>query len=134
MIIGIGTDLCKISRIEAACNKFGARFKNRCFTAHEQAYCDKRGLDKSYRRYAMLFAAKEALSKAIGTGFRHGVAWRDIEIIHLLSGKPTLKLHNKTWQIAQSLMGEGKIAHFHISLTDESGMAQAMVIFESIPQ
>ena len=130
MIIGTGTDLCEISRIAASLDRFGARFVNRCFTEREQARADRKPAKRA-DRYAQMFAAKEACSKALGTGFRKGVFWRDMEVVPLPSGKPRLMLHGGALKRAQSLMPDGYVPLVDISLTDEAGLAHAMVILSA---
>jgi holo-[acyl-carrier protein] synthase len=132
MIIGTGTDLCQISRIAASLERFGNRFTNRCFTTLEQSRADRRP-NKRADRYAQMFAAKEACSKALGTGFRKGVFWRDMEVVSLPSGKPTLVLHGGAKRRAESLMPPGTVPLVDVSLTDEAGLAHAMVILSALP-
>jgi holo-[acyl-carrier protein] synthase len=132
MIIGTGTDLCEIARIEATLERFGPRFSGRCFTDRERARAERRPARRA-SRYAQLFAAKEACSKALGTGFRQGVFWRDMEVAPLASGKPTLVLHGGALRRAASLMPDGCVPLLDISLTDEAGLAHAMVILQAAP-
>lgn len=133
MIIGTGTDLCQISRIAETLERFGDRFTHRCFTTRERQRADRRPAKRS-DRYAQHFAAKEACSKALGTGFRKGVFWRDMEVVSLPSGKPTLVLSNGALKRAESLMPEGYVPLLDVSLTDEAGMAHAMVILSALPE
>lgn len=132
MIIGTGTDLCQISRIADSLTRFGDRFTARCFTDREQARADRKPAKRA-DRYAQMFAAKEACSKALGTGFRQGVFWRDMEVVPLPSGKPRLILHNGALARAEKLMPPGMVPLVDISLTDEAGLAHAMVILSAIP-
>lgn len=132
MIIGTGTDLCEIARIEDTLSRFGPRFAARCFTEGEQARAERRPARRA-SRYAQLFAAKEACSKALGTGFRQGVFWRDMEVVPLSSGKPTLTLHGGALDRARDLMPDGCVPLLDISLTDEAGLAHAMVILQAVP-
>ncbi|MFK7866323.1 MAG: holo-ACP synthase [Alphaproteobacteria bacterium] len=127
MIIGHGIDLCKQSRIEASLARFGDRFCARIATAGEQQRAN-RNLLRRTARYAQLFAAKEACSKALGTGFRQGVFWRDMELIPLPSGKPSLKLHNGALKRLQAITPAGMETGIEISLSDEAGLTQASVI------
>jgi len=131
MIIGIGSDLVNIERVEKSILKFGERFLNKAYTAKEIAEMEKRK-KVSLRRYASSaskrFAAKEACSKALGTGFRRGVFMRDIEILHQTSGKPDVFLYGSARQRLVELGGEG--AQIHVSMTDDYPWAQAFVIIE----
>ena len=121
-IVGIGTDIVQIKRIEQSVTRFNMRFIQRIFTDAEYHLAQQRG---TTRRLAMFFAAKEAVSKALGTGFI-GFAMRDIEVVYMESGKPEIKLHRKAQQVAKSL----DIKHIHISLTDDDGTAMAFAIAE----
>ncbi|WP_038250055.1 holo-ACP synthase [Ghiorsea bivora] len=121
-IVGIGTDIVQIKRIEQSVMRFDMRFIQRVFTDAEYHLAQQRG---THRRLAMFFAAKEAVSKALGTGFI-GFAMRDIEVIYLKSGKPEIKLHRNAQLTAQNL----GIKHIHISLTDDDGTAMAFAIAE----
>lgn len=133
MIIGTGTDLCDIARIHKTLSKFGTRFINRLYTKREVARAERKA-NKRADRYAQMFAAKEACSKALGTGFREGVFWRDIEVVSLPSGKPTLVLSGGAKIKMDSLIPDGMVAQLDISLTDESGLAHAMVIISANPK
>lgn len=133
MILGTGTDLCDISRIEQTLNRFGARFTNRLYTEREQARAERRPHRRA-DRYAQFFAAKEACSKALGTGFRQGVFWRDMEVVSLRSGKPTLLLTGGAKARLALLTPPGFRALADISLTDEAGLAHAMVILSAVPE
>jgi holo-[acyl-carrier protein] synthase len=132
MIIGLGTDLCDIARIVETLERFPGRFVNRIYTEQEQARAERRP-HKRADRYAQMFAAKEACSKALGTGFRRGVFWRDMEVVHLRSGKPTMQLTGGALARMESLTPEGMRAQVEVSLTDESGLANAVVIIFAIP-
>ena len=125
MIVGSGVDLCEVPRIESAIARHGRRFVERVFTGPEIAYAESKA--NRYERYAARFAAKEAGMKALGTGWRGGIAWRDFEVANLSSGQPTLRLHGKAAELAQKL-GVRSIA---LSLTHTAGQALAMVILES---
>jgi holo-[acyl-carrier protein] synthase len=125
VIVGLGLDIAEIDRIEAAITRHGAPFLERVYTAREVAYCESH--KAKFERYAARFAAKEAAMKALGTGWRHGVRWRDIEVVREPSGKPTLRLEGATRQIADQL-GVKNIA---LTLTHSGNFALAEVIFES---
>jgi len=125
MVVGIGVDRVTIARIRTAIDRFGSRFLSRIYTENERRQAEVKG--DPARRLAMLFAAKEAVSKALGTGFRHGVTPTSIETIHQGSGKPTVKLHGGAAKIA----AQQNISHIHLSLTDEDGIAIAFSIAET---
>lgn len=133
MIIGTGTDLCAIPRIADSLERFGDRFINRLYTEQEQQRAERRPLKRA-DRYAQMFAAKEACSKALGTGFREGVFWRDMEVVPEKSGKPTLRLHGGAYKRMMSLIPDGMTPQVDVSLTDEAGMAHAMVIISANPK
>ncbi|MBZ5581916.1 MAG: holo-[acyl-carrier-protein] synthase [Acidobacteriia bacterium] len=124
MIVGTGTDLAEVPRIRASIVRFGAKFTDRIFTPAEIAYVERKA--NKYERYAARFAAKEAGMKAIGTGWKHGVTWRDFEVINLPSGRPTLRLHGVAAAVADKL-GVRNIA---LSLTHTSELGMAHVILE----
>lgn len=130
MIIGVGTDLCDIRRIEKTLTRFGDRFTDRIYTDLERQKAEKRGPARA-NRYAMFYAAKEACSKALGTGFRDGVFWRDLQVDNLPSGQPIMTLSNGALERLQSLTPEGYEYKIDISLTDEYPMAHAMVIISA---
>jgi holo-[acyl-carrier protein] synthase len=127
MILGIGSDLCRIDRIEATLTRFGSRFETRCFTQGEQARANRRPAQRA-DTYAKRFAAKEACSKALGTGMRRGVAWRDMEVINLPTGRPTLSLTGGALKRLQELTPPGFAADIHLSLTDDHPLAMAFVV------
>ena len=129
MVLGIGIDLCKISRINSTLNKFGDRFKKRCFTYTEINKCDS--VKNRSACYAKRFASKEAVSKALGTGFRHGVYWKDIEITNMKSGQPKVELRGNAKNILVEMV-ENKEYNISITITDENGLAQALVIIETV--
>ena len=131
MIIGIGSDLIDIRRIEKTLERHGSRFTERVFTERERAKAESR--KRQADTYAKRFAAKEACSKALGTGLSHGVFWRDMEVINLPTGKPTMHLTNGAEVRLQSMMPEGMKPVVHLSITDEYPMAQAFVIIEAVP-
>lgn len=124
MILSIGTDLAEVPRIRDAHTRFGDRFLHRVFTAGEIAYSLRKA--NKHERLAARFAAKEALMKAIGTGLTRGVSWRDIEVVNLPSGKPTLRLTGQAALHAERL----GTRHVHLSLTHTEAMAMAVVILE----
>ncbi len=134
MIIGIGTDLIDIRRVERSLERFGDAFCSRIYTPHEIAVCEARG-EKSPRRrasaYAMRFAAKEACSKALGTGLRLGVFWKDMENSNLPTGQPVMKLTGGALKRLQSLVPADMVARIDVSLTDEYPMAQAVVVISA---
>jgi holo-[acyl-carrier protein] synthase len=130
MIIGIGTDLCDIRRIERAIARFGERFTRRCFTETERAKADRRA-DRA-GTYAKRFAAKEACSKALGTGIR-GIRWQEMGVVNLPSGQPTLRLAGKAKARLDALVPAGHEAAIHLTLTDEHPIAQAIVLIEARP-
>jgi holo-[acyl-carrier protein] synthase len=127
MILGIGSDLCRIDRIENTLSRFGSRFEARCFTAREQARANRRPAKRA-DTYAKRFAAKEACSKALGTGMRLGVAWRDMEVVNLPTGRPTLSLTGGALKRLQELTPPGFAADIHLSLTDDHPLAMAFVV------
>jgi holo-[acyl-carrier protein] synthase len=131
MIIGIGSDLIDIRRVEKSIERFGERFTNRCFTEIERAKSDRRA--QRAASYAKRFAAKEACSKALGTGIAWGVYWRDMGVVNLPSGKPTMKLSNGAAKALARLVPAGHEPHIHLTITDDGGMAQAFVIIEALP-
>jgi holo-[acyl-carrier protein] synthase len=125
MIVGLGTDITEIDRIEAAIRRHGRAFLERVFTPREIAYCERHRA--SGERFAARFAAKEATMKALGTGWRRGVRWVDIEVVRLPSGRPTIELRGAAREHAERL-GVNRI---HVSLTHSGNIAFAEVIFES---
>ena len=132
MIIGLGTDLCDIRRVERTLEQFGDRFVNRLFTETEQKAVERRP-ERRASGYALRFAAKEACAKALGTGFRHGVFWRDMILGNEASGKPFLTLKGGALARLQELTPDGMDARINISLTDETPLAHAIVIISAIP-
>ncbi len=133
MIIGLGTDLCDIRRIAETLERFGDRFTHRLYTEQERFRADRRPARRA-DRYAQMFAAKEACSKALGTGFRQGVFWRDMEVVHLKSGKPTLDIRGGALKRLELLTPPGFRPQANVTLTDESGLAQAVVILSATPE
>lgn len=131
MILGVGTDLCDIRRIEATLQRFGDRFVDRIFTRDERARAERRPATRAYR-YAQTFAAKEACAKALGTGLRLGVFWRDMQVVHLPSGKPTLQLMGGALQRLMFLVPSQHQPVMNVSLTDEFPLAHAIVIISAV--
>jgi holo-[acyl-carrier protein] synthase len=131
MIIGIGSDLCDINRVAETLERFGDRFVQRCFTEVEQKKSDKRA-DRA-GSYAKRFAAKEACAKALGTGLRGGVFWRDMGVVNLPSGQPTLRLTGGAAEQLAKMLPKGHTARIHLTITDEAPLAQAFVIIEALP-
>ena len=132
MIIGIGSDLIDIRRVEKTLERFGERFTNRCFTDTEREKSDRRRLRAA--SYAKRYAAKEACSKALGTGFRKGVFWRDLGVINLPGGKPTMHLTGGALKRLESMIPEGMDVQIDLTITDEPPIAEAMVIISAIPK
>jgi len=132
MIIGLGSDLCNIERIQNSLDRFGDRFEKRVFTEVERAKAARRPYTKA-GTYAKRFAAKEAYSKAVGTGFRAGVFMKDIGVINAKSGAPTLALAGGAKKRLDALTPAGYDAVVHLTLTDDHPWAQAFVIIEAIP-
>ena len=130
MIIGHGIDLIDIRRIDRAIDRFGERFIKRIFTKNERIRSDKK--QKRIESYAKRFAAKEACSKALGTGFRLGVYWKNIEVVNEKSGKPTLKLTGGAYERLKKLTPIGSTHNISLSITDDFPWAQANVIIEVI--
>jgi len=130
MIVGIGNDLCDIRRIEKSLERFSNRFVQRIFTEIEQKKSDRRL--KRAESYAKRFAAKEACAKALGTGFRKGVFWRDLGVVNLPSGKPTMALTGGAAARLKSLIPEGMTAQIDLTITDEYPLAQAIVIISAV--
>ena len=130
MILGIGSDLCDITRIERSLARFGDRFTGRIFTAGEREKSDRRATRAA--SYARRFAAKEACSKALGTGMRAGVFWRDMEVVNLPGGKPTLRLTGGAAERLARMTPAGHEAVLHVSMTDDPPIAQAFVIIEAV--
>ena len=132
MIIAIGSDLCKIERIQSSLDRFGERFEQRVFTEVERAKAARRPFTRA-GTYAKRFAAKEAFSKAVGTGFKAGVFMKDIGVVNAKSGAPTLSLTGGAAARLASLIPPGHEAVVHLTLTDDHPWAQAFVIIEARP-
>jgi holo-[acyl-carrier protein] synthase len=124
LILGTGVDLAEVPRIKASIERFGQRFIQRIYTPGEIAYVERKA--NRFERYAARFAAKEAGMKALGTGMRGGVRWKDLEVVNLPSGRPTLRLHGTTLAIAE----HAGVRKINLSMTHTSEMALAFVIFE----
>jgi holo-[acyl-carrier protein] synthase len=131
MILGLGSDLIDIRRIEQTIERFGDRFLDRIFTDAERSKCERRA-DRA-ASYARRFAAKEACSKALGTGFRDGVFWRDLGVVNLPSGQPSMRLTGGALERLAQMTPSGMTARLDVSLTDEPPMAQAVVIITAVP-
>ena len=131
MIVGIGSDLCDIRRIDNTLERFGTRFTDRIFTELERTRSERKA-DRA-ASYAKRFAAKEACAKALGTGLKRGVFWRDMGVINLRSGQPTMALTGGAAKRLAELTPEGMTAMIHLSLTDDHPYAQAFVIIEALP-
>ncbi len=130
MIIGIGSDLVDIRRIEKSIERFGEKFTGRCFTDEEQARSN--GRKDMAASYAKRFAAKEAMSKALGTGIAEGVFWREIGVINLPNGKPGLELTGGAAKFLERLVPAGHRPVVHLTITDEFPYAQAFVVIEAV--
>jgi len=131
VIIGVGSDLCNIERIQNSLDRFGERFENRVFTEVERAKAARRPFTRA-GTYAKRFAAKEAFSKAVGTGFKRGVFMKDIGVVNAPSGAPTLALTGGAAERLAQMTPSGHTAHIHLTLTDDHPWAQAFVIIEAI--
>jgi holo-[acyl-carrier protein] synthase len=131
MIIGIGSDLIDVRRIAKVIERHGDRFLDRIFTAAERARAERRA--KSVETYAKRFAAKEACSKALGTGIRAGVWWRDMGVVNLPSGRPTMKLTGGALARLVAITPAGHEARIDLTITDEGPMAQALVVISAVP-
>jgi holo-[acyl-carrier protein] synthase len=131
MILGIGNDIIDIRRVEDSINRFGRRFIDRIFTEIEQQKSDRRA--NRAASYAKRFAAKEACSKALGTGFRRGVYWRDMGVVNLPSGKPTMKLTGGALERLQEITPPGMTPQIDVTITDDGPIAQVIVIISANP-
>src|SRR5262252_4942365 len=131
MIIGIGTDLCDIRRIAKTIERHGDRFLDRVYTKTERARAERKA--NRTDTYAKRFAAKEACAKALGTGFRNGVFFRDMGVVNLPSGKPTLRLTGGALARLQAITPAGYVAQIDLALTDEYPLAQAFVVISAMP-
>ncbi len=131
MILGLGSDLIDIRRIEQTLDRFGERFIDRIFTDIEQQKSERRS--ERAASYAKRFAAKEACSKALGTGFRKGVFWKDMGVVNEPSGRPTMHLTGGAGRQLAEMVPAGSSAKVHITITDDFPWAQAFVIIEAVP-
>lgn len=131
MILGLGSDLIDIRRVEESIEKYGERFLNRIFTEVERAKSDRRA--NRAASYAKRFAAKEACSKALGTGLSKGVFWRDMGVVNLPGGKPTLRLTNGALRRLEEITPAGHQAVIDLTITDDFPLAQAIVIISAVP-
>lgn len=132
VVLGLGSDLCNITRIENSIARFGNRFLDRLFTDIERAKADRRQMTRA-ATYAKRFAAKEACSKALGTGFRRGVFWRDMGVVNLPSGAPTLALTGGASARLAEITPAGYSAAIHLTITDDHPWAQAIVLITASP-
>ena len=132
MIIGLGSDLCNIERIQNSLDRFGERFIARVFTDAERAKAERRPFTRA-GTYAKRFAAKEAFSKAVGTGFKRGVFMRDIGVVNLPSGQPTIALTGGARARLDAMVPDGHVARIHLTMTDDYPFAQAFVIITASP-
>ena len=131
MIIGIGSDLCDARRIARAIERHGERFLARIFTDTERARAERRA--NRVETYAKRFAAKEACAKALGTGLRAGVFWRDMGVVNLPSGRPTMKLTGGALERLKAITPAGYEARIDVTVTDEGPLAQAFVVISAVP-
>jgi holo-[acyl-carrier protein] synthase len=132
MILGIGSDLIDIARIERVIERFGERFLDRIFTDVERRKSDRRA--NRAASYAKRYAAKEACSKALGTGFRAGVFWRDLGVVNLASGRPSMVLTGGALARLRAMTPPGMVARIDLTITDEPPLAQALVIISALPR
>lgn len=132
MILGIGTDLANIERIERTLERFGDRFRNRVFTETEQRKAERR--KDMAGTYAKRWAAKEACSKALGTGLRMGIAWKDMAVTNLQTGQPRMHVTGWAAERLAELTPQGMEVHIHVTLTDDHPWAQAFVVIEALPK
>ncbi len=131
MIVGLGSDLIDIRRIDRSLERFGDRFVQRLFTDIEQAKSDRRA--NRAASYAKRFAAKEACAKALGTGLSRGVFWRDMGVVNMPGGRPTMALTNGAKERLDTMIPEGHRGVVHVTITDDFPWAQAFVIIEAVP-
>jgi len=132
VILGIGSDLCDIRRIERSIDRFGERFTNRIFTEEERRRSDRRATRAA--SYAKRFAAKEACSKALGTGIHNGVFWRDMGVVNRPGGQPTMVLTGDAAARLATMTPAGHRTVIHLTITDDYPMAQAFVVIEALPE
>ena len=132
MIIGVGSDLCDIRRVQETLERHGERFIARCFTDIERRKSE--GRKDRAASYGKRFAAKEACAKALGTGLRRGVFWRDMGVVNLPSGQPTMRLTGGAAERLEAITPAGCVAFIHLTITDEHPLAQAFVVIEARPR
>ncbi len=132
MILGLGSDIVDIRRVARTLDRFGDRFTRRVFTEAERRKCDQRA--RRAASYARRFAAKEACAKALGTGFRRGVYWRDMGVVNLSSGKPTISLRGGALERLREITPEGMVARVDVTLSDDHPLAQAIVLISAVPE
>jgi len=132
MILGVGSDIIDIRRVERTLARFGDRFTHRVYTELERARAERRPHERA-ATFAKRFAAKEACSKALGTGFAAGVFWRDLGVVNLPSGKPTMRLTGGALDRLRAITPPGMQAQIDLSLTDDDPQAQAIVIISAVP-
>ncbi len=133
IVLGLGSDLCNIERIQSSIDRFGRRFIERIFTPTEIAKAERRALTNA-ATYAKRFAAKEACAKALGTGFRRGVFFKDMGVVNLPSGQPTLALQGGALSRLQAITPQGMNANIHLTITDDHPWAQAIVLITASPK
>jgi holo-[acyl-carrier protein] synthase len=131
MIIGLGSDMVDVRRIASTIDRYGNRFLDRIFTPLERAKAERRA--NRVETYAKRFAAKEACAKALGTGFRNGVFWRDLGVVNMPSGRPTMRLTGGALKRLQAVTPAGCEAQIDLTITDEGPIAQAVVIITAVP-
>ena len=132
MIIGIGSDLANIARIQGTLDRFGDRFRNRVFTNIEQQKADGRKCPAA--TYAKRWAAKEACSKALGTGLRMGISWKEMQVANLETGQPSMTVHGSAGKRLEMITPTGHEVIIHLTLTDDYPWAQAFVVIEALPK
>jgi holo-[acyl-carrier protein] synthase len=132
MILGIGTDLANIERIAGTLERFGDRFRDRVFTEIEQKKAERRR--DAAGTYAKRWAAKEACSKALGTGLRMGISWKDMAVVNLRTGQPQMRLTGWAADRLQQMTPPGHRSVIHVTLTDDHPWAQAIVVIEALPE
>jgi len=132
MILGIGTDICNIERIEGTLDRFGDRFRNRVFTDIEQKKAERR--KDTAGTYAKRWAAKEACSKALGTGLAMGIAWKDMSVTNLKTGQPVMHVTGWAAERLAEMTPDGHETRIHVTLTDDHPWAQAFVLIEALPR
>lgn len=131
MIIGLGSDIVDVRRIKEVLDRHGNRFLDRCFTSVERAKADRRA--RRAETYAKRFAAKEACAKALGTGLAGGVFWRDMGVVNLPGGRPTMQLTGGALKRLQAITPQGCEARIDVTITDEGPTAQALVVISAVP-